>query len=88
MHVCISFSCEKECDDLSRINSGIILSHLTTCFSSELILLIHGSGDGGGGVYGGGGGWVRPGVVITSACFLYYELINLRKENYLIKGTL
>ena len=55
MHVCISFPCEKECDDLSRINSGIILNHLTTCFSSELILLIHGSGDGGGGVYGGGG---------------------------------
>ena len=56
MHVSISFSCEKECDDLSRFNSGIILNHLAICFSSELILLIHGSGDGGGGLYGGGGG--------------------------------
>ena len=27
---------------------------------------------------GGGGGWVRPGEV--SACFLYDELINLRKK--------
>ena len=43
-------------------------------FSSELILHLHCSGDGGGGVYGGGG---RSGVV--SACFLYYQLINLRK---------
>ena len=46
-------------------------------FSCELILHLHGSGDGGGGVYGGGDGWVFPGVV--SACFLYYQLINLRK---------
>ena len=48
---------------------------IAVSFSSELILHLHCSGDGGGGVYGGGGG--RSGVV--SACFLYYQLINLRK---------
>ena len=72
MHVSISFSCEEEYNDLSRSLAK---------FSSELILHLHGSGDGGGGVYaevgGGGGGSARPGVV--SACFLYYQLINLGK---------
>lgn len=65
MHVCISFSCEQEYND-------IILNHLPISFSSELILHLHGSGDGGGGgVYGEEGGCARPGVV--RACF------NLRK---------
>ena len=66
MHVCIAFSCKEEYNDL--------------CFSSEVILPLHGSGDGGvvGGGGGGVGGWgVRPCVV--SAGFLYHHLINLRK---------
>ena len=52
MHVSISFSCEEEYNDLSRSLAK---------FSSELILHLHGSGDGGGGVYAevGGGGEVR-----------------------------
>ena len=39
------------------LNSEIILNHSAISFSSELILHLHGSGDGGGGVYRGGG-WV------------------------------
>ena len=33
------------------LNSGIILNHLAISFSSELILHLHGSGDGGGVIY-------------------------------------
>ena len=57
---------------------GIISNHLAICLSSELILHLHHSGDGRVVVYrGGGGGRARPDVVST--CFLYYQLINLRK---------
>ena len=34
MYLSIAFSCKEECNDL--------------CFSSEIILPLHGSGDGGG----------------------------------------
>ena len=57
------------------LNSGIILNHLAISFSSELILHLHGSGDGGGGVYGGGMGGFFPTVIYNCYYNSYIPVI-------------
>ena len=76
MHVSISFSCEEEYNDLSRSLAK---------FSSELILHLHGSGDGGGGVYAEVGGGGRFGSSWCSKCMFLILSVNQPGEiNYMI----
>ena len=75
MHVSISFSCEEEYNDLSRSLAK---------FSSELILHLHGSGDGGGSVYAEVGGG-RFGSSWCSKCMFLILSVNQPGEiNYMI----